>query len=240
MARFRWWLTLALAAALSACAPEGAPQPQVLHGSESENPALGALVQPVRGSSEHLKVAEPGPPPLESPRRFVLWVREGAVWRPGARVLDVALAGRALLSPEGVLSIDGKTVAERAYPPLVEAADGRLAFAAGTPPESDVYVWAAGETTRRTTDTYSDRPTWLPDGSLLWVSGAGGVVGFVHAGRRLTNLPGHGPAERQPVPAYAARTEYDAELDAVRFHAGTGWFALDVASGQVKPMEGQP
>lgn len=219
MAFSRWWVALGL---LSGCTPEGA-------GPE------GAAARAVVGSDDHLLVVEPGLPPLEAPRRSVLWTRSGAGWRPGARVLDVAWAGRVVLSPSGVLSLDGVAVATGVSPPLVEAPDGRLAFAAGEAPESDVFVLHPGASApvRLTTDTYSDRPTWLPDGDLLWVSGGSGVVGFVRAGRRLTNLPGTPVSAWTPVPSDAARTAFDPDTGRVRFFGGAAWFSLDVDTGAV-------
>lgn len=233
MAHTRWFLALVL---LAGCAPDGAAAPEGAAVPERPvDPAVGASVQAVRGSVDHLKVLDPGLPPHESPRHATLWTRQGATWQPAGKVLDVALAGRAILTPDGRLSVDDHTVATQVHPPLVEAADGRLAFAAGPAPETDVFVLQPGAATaeRRTTDTQSSRPTWLPDGDLLWVSGAGGVVGFVREGRRLTNPQGTPFADWAPVPAYAARTTVDA-AGRVRFHAGTGWFTLDVASGAVE------
>jgi hypothetical protein len=246
----------ALVALAAGCAPA---DPEAAGGAESVARAAQAL-RPVPGAEDHLVlVPEPGPPPHEAPRRSTLWQRAtpagadpaASLWRPAATVLDVARAGRARLVPDGRLLLDGAPVQLdgaplAVHPPLAEAADGRLAFAAGLAPETDLYVWhpaadgAPARLERRTTDGQSDRPFWLPDGRLLWVSGAGGLAGFVLEGERLSNRGGAevAPAARTPVPAAPRHTR--AEGDTVRFDAGDGWYRLELSTGAVRPEVSSP
>ncbi|MCA9542264.1 MAG: hypothetical protein KC620_25380, partial [Myxococcales bacterium] len=90
-------------------------------------------------------------------------------------------------------------------------------------------VWrvdADGKPRAVTSDGQSDRPFFLPDGRLLWVSSAGtGRAGFVLDGRRLT--------ANGPVPAFPDRTRFvDGQVE---FDAGEGVFRLDLKTGAMVP-----
>lgn len=88
------------------------------------------------------------------------------------------------------------------------------------PPVTDVW---RGER-QITTDGRSDRPFELPDGTLLWISSAGGQAHWVREGRALTAAG--------PVPAFPAKTRY--EGGRVVFDAGDAWWALDPRTGSVE------
>lgn len=215
------------------CAPSDEP---------AERPALAAQSSAVRAvpGADHLRrVAQPGPPPHEAWPPEVLWIREADQWRPGPLVLDVSLEGRAILSPDGRLTVGEQVVAEGVYPPLASDGQGALAFAAGDPPESDVYVLRAGDlkAERVTDDGQSDRPLWLPDGRLLWVSAATGWAGFVIDGRRLTNGPEVPREQRSAVPARADWTHWQPQTQRVRFFDGEGFVLLDPQTGRVETAQ---
>ncbi len=114
-------------------------------------------------------------------------------------------------------------VADHVLPQLSMGPRG-VAFARSqTPPATDVWLASGPKLTQITHDGRSDRAVQLGDGTLLWISSAGGHVHWVREGRRLT-----GP--EVPVPARASNTRV--EGDRVVYDAGDGWWALDPVTGE--------
>ena len=222
---------------LAACAPEGPP---------------AAVPVP---AAAHLALApDPGPPPHERPRVATLWAHQDGRWRAIDRVQAVAPGDRARVDAQGRLIADGKVVADRVLPHLVVAADGTLLFTrAEQAPQTDVWRLRAKRATRGasdgerlgeaqseprtlgtdgtpeaiTHDGQSDRPFPLPDGRLLWISGAGGRAGFILDGQRLTNHPGQ---PFVPVPAFPDRTRL--EGDRVIYDAGDAEWWINPTTGE--------
>ncbi len=209
-------LALLLAAVLAGCAAPDEPAP------------VASAAQPVRATAGAAWVVpDPGPPPHEAPPVSTLWRDRRAV----ARVTAVAPGAVAWVEADGTLRVDGVAVDRDVLPDLVVAPDGRVAYTKSPRrPFTDVWqVAPGGDPAPVTTDGRSDRPVFLPDGRLLWVSSAGGgVVGFFDASGRLTNQPGQPFA---PVPAFPDRTRV--EDGRVVFDAGDGLYVLDPASGKV-------
>jgi hypothetical protein len=183
--------------------------------------------------SAKLLVRDPWLPATERAPTSTLWRPSSLGWLPEARVLAVAPGGRAWVDTAHRLVLDVRVLAEDAHPELSVHPDGAgVAFTrVERAPERDVWLAPPGDEPRPvTTDGRSDRPFFLPDGRLLWVSGAGGIAGFVLDGARLTNRPGEGFV---PVPAFADRTRW---LDGrIYFHAGDGWWWLDPDTGAAEP-----
>ena len=197
---------------LAACAPEGPP---------------AAVPVP---AAAHLALApDPGPPPHERPRVATLWAHQDGRWRAIDRVQAVAPGDRARVDAQGRLIADGKVVADRVLPHLVVAADGTLLFTrAEQAPHTDVWRLRNDGTPEAVThDGQSDRPFPLPDGRLLWISGAGGRAGFILDGRRLTNHPGQ---PFVPVPAFPDRTRLEGER--VIYDAGDGEWWINPTTGE--------
>ena len=79
----------------------------------------------------------------------------------------------------------------------------------------------------------SDRPVFLDDGTLLWISSAGtGRAGWIHDGVRLGGYP------ELPVPARPDRTRLEEGL--VVFDAGDAEYALDPGRRTVKRRGPRP
>ncbi|MCB9539708.1 MAG: hypothetical protein H6704_26145 [Myxococcales bacterium] len=211
-------LALLLAAAVGGCAPSDPPAP------------VASTAQPVRATAGTAWVVpDPGPPPHEAPPVSTLWRDRRAV----ARVTAVAPGAAAWVEADGTLRVDGVAVDRDVLPDLTVAPDGRVAYTKSPRrPLTDVWqVAPGGVPTAVTTDGRSDRPVYLPDGHLLWVSSAGGgVAGFFDASGRLTNAPGDAFA---PVPAFPDRTRV--EDGRVVFDAGDGLYVFDPAARTVKP-----
>jgi hypothetical protein len=90
------------------------------------------------------------------------------------------------------------------------------------PPTTDIWLDAK----QLTTDGRSDRPFQLPDGTLLWISSAGGQVHWVRDGVPLTTAG--------PVPAFPAKTRF--VEGRVVFDAGTARYRLDPKSGSIERL----
>lgn len=178
--------------------------------------------------------ADPGPPPHEQPRRFTLWHDDGAGFAAAGRVIAASGDGRAQVDVAGVLRVEGQVVAADVQPPLVEDGRGRLAFARGVPPARDVWVVEAGVARAVTADGMSDRPFFLPDGSLLWVGSVDGRARWVWEGVVLD-----GSAASAPPPAWPERTRWDAAAGAVVYDAGDGAWLLWPARSAAAPREGE-
>lgn len=179
--------------------------------------------------AEHLRVvADPGPITGERPPVKTVWARVDGAWRPAARVTQVAPGGAWHVDAERQVVHAGRVVATDALPDLRVAADG-AAFVTRSPQPPTTDVWRIGPNgglRQVTDDGRSDRPFPLPDGRLLWVSGAGGVAGFVLDGARLTNRPGEAFV---PVPARPAKSRL--EGDALVYDAGDATWTLDLRTG---------
>lgn len=173
------------------------------------------------GTSRARLEADPGPPPHEQPRRFTLWRDDGEGFAAAGRVIAASGDGRALVDVGGVLRIDGRVVARDVQPPLVEDGRGRLAFARGVPPDRDVWLVEAGGARQVTFDGMSDRPFFLPDGTLLWIGSVDGRARWVRAGAPLG-----GSAAEAPPPAWPEKTRWDAAAEAVVYDAGEGEWLL--------------
>lgn len=210
-------LALLLAATLIGCAPP-----------DESAPPVASTAQPVRDTAGAAWVVpDPGPAPHEAPPVSTLWRDRRAV----ARVTAVAPGAAAWVEADGTLRVDGVAVDRDVLPDLSVGPDGRVAYTKSPRrPHTDVWqVAPGGDPAPVTTDGRSDRPVFLPDGRLLWVSSAGGgVAGFFDASGRLTNLPGEPFA---PVPAYPDRTRV--EDGRVVFDAGDGLYDFDPASAKV-------
>ena len=202
----------ALLVLLAACAPVDPP------------PAT-----PVPAAAHLALVPDPGPPPLEAPPLSTVWQRVGGRWQAVDRVQAIAPGDRARVDAQGRLVIGGIVVAEHVLPDVTVGADGTIYFSrADLPPATDVWrVPPGGAPEAVTQDGQSDRPFPLPDGRLLWVSGAGGMAGFVVDGQRLTNRRGEAFV---PVPAFADRTKW---VDGrVIYDAGERLWWLDPTTGE--------
>ncbi len=90
------------------------------------------------------------------------------------------------------------------------------------PPTTNVWL----DRRQLTTDGRSDRPFQLPDGTLLWISSAGGQVHWVRDGVQLT--------ASGPVPAFPAKTRF--VEGKVVFDAGAALFRLDPKSGSIERL----
>lgn len=191
---------------------------------------IGGVASAAPVGSRARLVPDPGPADPEAPPIKTLWLDVGAGWRAVAKVRDATPDGSAYVTSEGELVRAGVVIDHAVLPGFSVGDDGAVAYTrCEQPPVTDVWLWD-GQTRRQIThDGRSDRPTLLPDGRLLWVSGAGGVAGFVLDGRRLTN-PGRFEV---PVPARPSATRVVA--GAVEFDAGDGWWRLDLGSGRAAP-----
>ncbi|MEZ4474858.1 MAG: hypothetical protein R3F60_29535 [bacterium] len=194
-------------------------------------PPPGASV-PVPGAEHLALVPDPGPPPLERPPVATLWARTPRGWQAEGQVQAVAPGDAARVDAEGRLWVGGALTADAVLPDLQVGLDGTLYFTrADARPDTDVWRLRRGGTPEPvTTDGRSDRPFPLPDGRLLWISGAGGVAGFVVDGRRLTNLAGRVDGAFIPVPAFPAETRF--EDGRVTYDAGQARWWLDPTTGE--------
>lgn len=169
--------------------------------------------------------ADPGPPPHERPPRSTLWQSTADGWVAAARVVAVSPSGRAWVDVEGALMVDGRRVASEVQPGIAEDAHGRVAFARGVPPESDVWLWEHGIARPVTRDGMSDRPFLLPDGMLIWVANIDGRARWVRQGE-ATAEPMAGSAATAPPPARPQRTRWDEATGAVVYDAGDREWSL--------------
>jgi len=166
-------------------------------------------------------VPDPGPPPHEAPPAKTLWRGD----QPVARVLAATPDGAAHVDLEGRLHLRASVVADHVLPQLSTGPRGLAFTRSPRPPRTD--VWLAGRDVRPiTTDGRSDRPFQLPDGTLLWISSAGGQAHWVREGQPLTR--------GGPVPAYPAKTRF--EDGWIRFDTGDGWRRLDPETGVIKAL----
>lgn len=182
----------------------------------------------------HLRLlADPALADQERPPVKTLWAKApDGRWRAEARVTQVAPGGAWQVDAARNLVHGGRIVADAVLPDLRVAADGVAWITRSTaPPASDIWrVAPDGTLARHTTDGRSDRPFPLPDGRLLWVSGEGGVAGFVLDGARLTNRRGD---PFVPVPAHPAKSRL--EGDRFVFDAGDDEWWLDLNTGAAGP-----
>ena len=186
---------------------------------------------PSAGEATHRLVPEPTRAHAESPPVSTLWTQGEQGWQAQGRVLAMAAGGRAIVDAERRLRVDARVVASGVLPDLRVGADEAVYFTQSErPPVSDIWRYADGALVQLTHDGRSDRPLPLPDGRLLWVSGAGGRAGFVLDGRRLTNGPGEAFV---PVPAHAAKTRFEAGR--VLYDAGDAEWWLDLDTGAAGP-----
>jgi hypothetical protein len=181
--------------------------------------------EPVPGTAAVLLEAVPGPAPHESPAPKTLWRSTPTGWERGPQVIAVAPGGRALVTVDRQLMRDGVRLDEGVLPDLAVGPQGELAYTKGGPGQTDVWRIGPHGPQAVTRDGRSDRPVFLPDGELLWVSSAdGGQVRWWSAAGPLS-------APMARVPAFPAKTRVEAGR--VVFHAGDGWFALDPGTGAV-------
>lgn len=145
--------------------------------------------------------------------------------------MAVAPGGRVVVSARRELLVDG-TVRLTDVLPDVRVQRGTV-FASRSVQRPDSDIWRVdpdGTAHRLTHDGRSDRPFPLPDGRLLWVSGAGGMAGFVLDGTRLTNRPGDAFV---PVPARHAPSRLRGEH--FIYDAGDGEWSLNLRTGKAGP-----
>lgn len=146
--------------------------------------------------------------------------------------MAVAPGGRAWVDAQRQLIVNDEPRLTDALIDLRVRPDGAVFVSRSpVPPASDIWrVDPDGSAHRLTRDGRSDRPFPLPDGRLLWVSGAGGMAGFVLDGERLTNRPGDAFV---PVPARhgASRLEGDRFV----YDAGDAEWWLDLQTGEAGP-----
>lgn len=169
---------------------------------------------------------DPGPAPIHSPRVNTLWFKTPVGWQSVAKVIDVTPDGRAWVTSERELVVGGAVVDHSVLSGVVSGPHGVAYAKSVNAPSSDVWRVVRGKPVRVTSDGRSDRPFFLPDGRMLWVSGTGGVAGFVLEGRRLTNQGRY----QVPVPARPRGMRW--ADGAVEYDAGDGWWRLDVQSGK--------
>lgn len=205
------------------CASPSAPP---VAPPESTAPPEATAPQPLFVAPEVLAGAGPHAPPAQA-------VFAGdASGRALGRALDALPEHGVWLRDDGAL-LAGETIVDtEVVAPLARSADGRIAYArAADPPETDLWVWRPGSApVQRTHDGRSDRPFFLPDGSLLWISSAGGGnAAWVHEGRVVSRWPA------AQVPARPKKTRVEAGPDGaprVVFDAGDAERAFDPRTGE--------
>ena len=186
------------------------------------------------------RVADPGLPRHDEHLPVsTLFLGLGASARAVDRVVSVAPIGRAWVRPDATLVVDEVVVETDVLPGLSMRDDGSVAYARrghdeAKRDETDIYLRSGdGRTRRVTTDGRSDRPVFLDDGTLLWISSAGtGRAGWIHDGVRLGGYP------ELPVPARPDRTRLEEGL--VVFDAGDAEYALAPGRRTVKRRGPRP
>lgn len=220
-------LRCALALSLTACAPAD-PTPAVAPVAPSTPATLRAVPDAPR-----LRISrDPGLPPHEQPPRSSLWQLGDDGWQVRARVLAAAPGGRAWVDLERRLVVDGAPVLDGVWPELSMGPDGAIAFTRAThPPDRDVWRLDPGLPPRAVTaDGVSDRPLFLPDGRLLWVSSAAtGRATWVDANGPLELRTSDGAPLHLPPPAWSERTRVVG--DRVHFDAGDSQWWFDPSRG---------
>jgi hypothetical protein len=211
--------------ALSACSPLegdgiGIDRSSIDRSSTDRSSIVRSPDRSAAPVMRHLE-ADPGPPPHERPPRSTLWQSTADGWIAAARVVAVSPSGRAWVDVEGALVVEGRPVAVEVQPAIAEDAHGRVAFARGVPPESDVWLWEGGIARPITRDGMSDRPFMLPDGVLIWVTNIDGRARWVRDGKPML-----GSAATAPPPARPQRTRWDEATGAVVYDAGDREWSL--------------